>query len=316
MDPVRRLAKQRLWIYGVPLAVRAAVGLAGLLVLFPWLYSTLLGSTPDRWSDALRLLALSVLLPLLPVALWEQWRHARVSAQEDYEAALNDRAVNWLRAQEDFDRVKLEGEMPRETVYIPGWRSRWLLVTNRRVLLFAASARERRLLSEWSRRAVTMAGAGDDVPPQAKLPVWQRLFRLAPNLGVCFTTGTVLRLRCASSVTARRVAQLLMSSPAIPETGAAPLYEAPQPRGWHEVVASFVVPGSGQLLQGRFVIGTLLFIAALLLAVVELGPVLWALQGPGMDFSPITATSAVVLWLLISLVAGSDAHHFSTSRGG
>jgi hypothetical protein len=32
-----------------------------------------------------------------------------------------------------------------------------------------------------------------------------------------FTTGTVLQLHCASTATARRVAQLLMSSPAIPE---------------------------------------------------------------------------------------------------
>ena len=312
--PLKQLATQRLWIYGLPVAIRAFVVLASLVFLYPWLHLAWLGPAPDRLADSLRLLVLCMFLPVLPVALWQQWRHERLSARPEFESALNHRAIAWLREHDDFDRVKLEGEMPRETVFMPGWRSRWLLVTNRRVLLFAASARERHLVSEWSRRAVVVAGAGDHLPPQARLPGWQRLFRLGPNLGICFTSGTVLRLRCASSVTARRAGELLMSSPAIPETDAASLEQAAPRRRWHEVVASFVLPGAGQLLQGRFATGAVLFTAALLLCAFDLGPVLWAMKGPKMDVAPVTLASALLVWLVLALVASSDAHHFSAAR--
>lgn len=164
-------------------------------------------------SDApLPLLALALLAALLLTAAWHRHRRYRLAERPDRESALNQPASDWLRQSGDFDRVKLDAEVPRETVYLPGWRARWLLVTNRRVLLFAASGSERRLQSEWPRRAVVFAG-----PPGASGAAWLRLLRPAPNLALTFTTGTTLHLRCASSVTARRVAQLLMSSPALPE---------------------------------------------------------------------------------------------------
>ena len=53
-----------------------------------------------------------------------------------------------MRAPAEFERVKLDSEVPREAVYLPGRRPRWLLVTNRRVLLFAGAAGTRKLVSE------------------------------------------------------------------------------------------------------------------------------------------------------------------------
>jgi hypothetical protein len=302
-------------IYGLPLAVRLAVAAAALFIAFPLLHLWLIGPAPVDVFASLRLMLLAVLAPMVPVAFWEQWRHERLAAQPAYEPALNQRAVEWLRSHDDFDRVKLEGEVPRESVYLPGWRDRWLLVTNRRVLLFAASTRERRLLSEWPRRSVVFAGPPEDAPGARGHAPWLRLLVRSPNLALTFTTGTTLQFRCASSASARRVAQLLMSSPAMPdETVAIETLGLRTPRRWHEVVASFVVPGTGQWLQGRFTTGVVLFTAAVLLAIYEWWPVAWALHGPKMEVSGFSVVSALVTWLLLALVASSDAWHFSATR--
>jgi hypothetical protein len=314
----RELARQRFRIHGVPLVVRLAVLALAVFVLFPLLRAWLPGDEPAELGESLRLLALCVLVPGLAGAWWQQWRHDRLASRPEYEAALNHRAVEWLRSRDDFERVKLESEAPRETVYLPGWRPRWLLVTNRRILLFAASAGERRLLSEWPRRSVVFAGPPEQAPGGRQRSLWSRLMR-PPNLVLCFTTGTTLRLHCASGATARRVAELLMASPAILEEDDPALAVArPQAvrRRWHEVLASLLVPGTGQWLQGRFATGAVLFAAAVLLAVYDWAPVVWALQAPKVDVSALSVVSAGFTWLLLVLLASSDAWQFSATRRG
>jgi hypothetical protein len=211
----RAAARQRLWIHGLPMAVRLA------LLVLAWVLFRRLQSLP---------LALLVVLPLLALAEgWLRWRHARLAARPSLEPALNGPALEWLRAGADFARVRLEDESPRESVYLPGWRSRWLLVTNRRVLLFVAASSERRLVSEWSRRAVVFAGPATGLPRLAR-GAWS-LLRRPPNLVLAFTTGTVLQLHCASTATAARVGQLLMSSPALPgEDSVMPALHLPEAR--------------------------------------------------------------------------------------
>jgi hypothetical protein len=313
---LQELARQRIRVYGVPLAVRLVVLLLALFVLFPLLHWCLIGPRPLAVGASLRLLLLCVLVPAVLAAIWQQRRHERLAADAAYEPALNHRAVSWLRDHDDFDRVKLEDEVPRETVFVTGWRQRWLLITNRRVLLFAASARERQLASEWPRRSVVFAGPPSQAPGAPRRSPWLRLLGPTPNLALTFTTGTTLQLRCASTASAHRVAQVLMSSPAIPdETLAIPGgLSVTGPRRWHEVLASFLVPGTGQWLQGRFSTGLALFTAALLLAVYEWWPVAWALQGPKMEVSSLSIAWALLTWVLLALVASSDAWHFSTTR--
>jgi hypothetical protein len=206
-----QLAKERLWIFGLPTAIRLLVLLVAVVLLFPWLHSLMPGRAHPSATQSARLLLLYVVGPLLLVACWQQWRHARLAAEPRYEAALNHRAMEWLAAHDDFDRVKLEAEVPRESVYLPGWRARWLLVTNRRVLLFVASARERHLVSEWTRRSVMFAGAPDELPGATRRPLWRRLLWPGANLAVTFGTGSTLHLRCASDVTASRASQVLMA---------------------------------------------------------------------------------------------------------
>jgi hypothetical protein len=307
------LARARRRIHGVPLAVRLVVLVLAAFVVFPFLHALLLDPRTDDLGATLRLLLLSVVVPTYLVVLWQRRRHEKLAAQTQYEPALNHLAIEWLRVRGDFDRVKLEGELPRETVLVTGWRRRWLLVTNRRVLLFSASRRERRLRSEWPRRSVVFAGRPEELLPNQRPSTWLRLLRLPPNLTLCFTTGTTLHLRCASSVTAQRVAELLMSSPAL-EAGSVQLSAAPHVhRRWYEVLASFVLPGAGQWLQGRLASGTVLFTAALVLFVLEWGPLVQALSGVKPDMSPLSLASALVAWVLLALLAGADSWHFSAT---
>lgn len=304
------LERQQLRLYRMPLPVRLAIVGATVFVLFPLLHWWLIGPRPELLRS-LQLLVYTLGGTLIAVVLWQAGRQQRRTSDAAFEAALNAPALEWLRKHADFDRVKLEGEVPRETVYLPGWTPRWLLVTNRRILLFVASAHERRLASEWPRRAVVFAGAPEQLGGPAS--VWQRLVKPA-NLVLTFTTGTTLHLRCASTVTARRVAQLLMSSPALPDEFGTIMVPLPVRRRWHEVFASFVVPGTGQWLQGRFAAGTVLFTAALVLALFGWWPVVWALHGPKMEVSTASIVQAFVAWLLIPVVASSDAWRFSAVR--
>jgi hypothetical protein len=304
------LAAQRRRLYGMPLAVRIGVVAVALFIVFPLLHWWLIGPRPEPLRS-LQLLVFTLCGVLLAVTLWQLWRQQRMASDPELEAALNEPAIAWLRRHTDFDRVKLEAEVARETVYLPGWQPRWLLVTNRRILLFIAGPDERRLASEWPRRAVVFAGAPERLGGQ---PSWWRRLLKPANLVLTFTTGTTLHLRCASTVTARRVAELLMSSPALPDEFGTIVVPLPVRRRWHEVLASFVLPGTGQWLQGRFTAGTVLFTAALLLALFVWWPVVWALHGPKMEVSTASIVQAIVAWLLIPLIASRDAWRFSATR--
>ena len=265
----------------------------------------------------LNMLLLSVFGPVLLVALWQQWRHARWSKQARYEATLNRKALLWLHKHDDWDKVCLPDESPRETMYLPGWKPRWLLVTNRRVLLFAASARERRLQQEWTRRDVVFAGHPDQEPLARPARLWRRLLLARTNLTLRFHNGDRLTLRCASAFAAARVAKLLMQArPMVaPAVLAAPsdLRRPKAHRRWHEVAASFVIPGCGQWLQDRFVSGTVLFTAAVLLSLLDWGSIVWAAYEPKMHVSLLSKTLPLFTWLALALAA-ADAFHFSSTR--
>jgi hypothetical protein len=310
-----RFARQRLRIHAVPVAVRLAVVAIAVWLAFPLLRSTVPGAAPHPLAESLRLLLLVAVPALLLPAWWQQRRHSRLIARPEYEVALNQKAIAWLCGR-DFERVRLEGEIARETVYLPGWRPRWLLVTNRRLLLFTGGARERQLLSEWPRRSIVHAGCPADLPPQLRRAPWLQALMRTPNLALAFTTGTVLQLHSASGITALRVAQLLMSSPALPdETTVVPAFRDERtPRRWHEVLASCLLPGAGQCLQGRFTAGAVLFTLTLLLFVQAWAPLVLALRlAPG-EWPVLGIAWALGASLLLVLVAGSDAWHFSATR--
>ena len=321
--PARLAYKQRFWATGWPWLVRFLVMLFCVL----WLADAALifaanhGFTgPSAWLPTL---LLTVCLPIALVALWQQWHYQRLSSMPAYEGSLNREAMTWLLDHDDWDKLRQDGEAPRETLVLRsrwlGWRRQWLLVTNQRVLVFAANARERRLVSEWPRNAVAFAGlAWQDLQggkPPSRLNRW-----LLPqvNMRLRLSTGNVVTGICPSAVTATRTAQLLMQ--ARPTPNAAAFASEPESRAarharrrrrrLHQVFASMLVPGLGQWLQDRFVSGTIYLTAAALL-LLFLGPVLWASLGPKMHVAAISKLTSLHGWLLLAAVAAFDAYQFS-----
>ena len=322
------LVRQRLWIFGWPVMLRFAAAAGGLAFMLPWLTGAPVTALIENAPLLLAPAALSVFAPVCVVAIWQQYRHARLSRSARYEATLNHRALVWLDRHDDWDRASQPDEVPRETLYLPGWKPRWLLVTSQRVLLFAASARERRLLREWPRSQVVFAGSPQDAPGARRPASWRRWMLARPNLVIDFEGGERLAVSCASAVAAVRAAGLLTQGRSLParaharararkhRRAAATARPARRPvrRRWHEVAASFLVPGLGQWLQDRFVTGTVLFTAAALLCIMGWGPVLWASSGPKMHVALWDKAFALLAWLALSLAAAADAFHFSARQ--
>lgn len=310
-----KLVRQRLWIFALPMALRLAAAIGGMVWLLPWLVGDPIRAAANRPLLLLNAAWLSILGPVFLVALWQHWRHLRLAAKPRYESTLNHKALLWLDRHDDWDQVSQPGEVPRETVYLPGWKARWLLVTNQRVLLFAASARERRLQREWPRRSIVFAGRPQDAPGGRQPWLVRRLLLRLPNLALVFDGGERLVLRCASAVTADRAARLLMQARP-PQAQLRPSGRRKVRRRWHEVAASFLVPGTGQLLQDRFVTGTVLLTAGILLCLLGWGPVVWASNGPKMHVGLFEKAYVALLWLALVLAAAADAFHFSATRRG
>jgi hypothetical protein len=82
---------------------------------------------------------------------------------------------------------------------------------------------------------------------------------------------------------------------------------------WQQAAASFVVPGSGQWMQGRFLAGTVLFTVALLVCILVWGPVLWASTGPKMHVGLQVKLGAFAVWLLVSVASAIDASRFRSN---
>lgn len=300
-----QIAVQRLWIYGLPMAIRVVAALVGLFLLFP-LLTVATGSRSVAVAIAF--------LPLFAAATWQQWRHEKLMRDPRYEPVLNMQAHRWLHDHADWEAAAMPDEAPRESIVVTGWNKRWLLVTDKRVLLFAASARERRLQQEWPRGEIVYAGAPQDAPGGRPYSLLRRLMLPSPNLLLLFADGTRLTLRCGSTVSAGRAGRLLTAGRRTAAAAKPRAQRARPARRWREVIASFVVPGTGQWLQARYVTGTVMFTAGLVIAVFVWGPVVWAASGPKTHVSFLHKELAAVYWLFISIVAAADAFRFSWRR--
>ena len=143
------------------------------------------------------------------------------------------------------------------------------------------------------------------------------------NLRIRFSTGEVVVGISPSAVTAIRVAALLtrtkpVHQPTLLRGSQQAATVAPERRRhrWHQIIASFVIPGLGQWLQDRFVSGTVFFTAAVLLVLLGVGPVLWAASGPKMHVGMFTKLNYLVWWFLLVLVSAWDTYQFAATKVG
>ena len=323
------LNRQWLWAIFWPLAVRLGV----VLFCVFWLsgtalfYSAVYRQTNPWWL--LMVLILTIPLPIFLAALWQQKRYKRFSLKPDYEGVMNRKAMSWLLDHDDWDKIRQDGEVARETLLLRGARTffaktQWVLVTSQRVLVFAVSARERRLVDEWPRSAVVFAGLPEKDPMGGKSPRWLgRWLVPQPNLRIRFNSGEVIVGISPSAVTAIRVAALLTRTKPVHQPTllhgsrqAATIAPARRRRRWHQIIVSMVIPGLGQWLQDRFVSGTVFFTAAVLLVLFGLGPVLWAASGPKMHVGMFTKLNYLAWWFLLALVSAWDTYQFAATKVG
>jgi hypothetical protein len=253
--------------------VRAAWRLAG-----PWLLLVGWVLLPKAF-DALRLVWPGIpmvskqtgtaltLLGALALLTWLLRRQRRAALDPDQEALLNVVAVQSLSGRQGWLALKEPGEQLRETFLIaPVGALKWVLLSDRRLLVLRLNLRDRVLESAWHRSDI----ASVSLPPLKALSWWQRAMRWPVDgnwLRIAMRDGTVIEGTLRSAVTAQRVARLLglpaqrasasQSTRAVLSAGAGQTR-----RTWLPVTLSLLVPGSGQWLQGRPSTALLMFLCA------------------------------------------------------
>ncbi|AVP58599.1 hypothetical protein [Pulveribacter suum] len=229
----------------------------------------------------------------------------RLQTQPALEPLAAQRAQRLLARPDAFWPLCHRGEQPRETLMLG---RRWLVLTNQRLLVFKTNGRDVRLLAAHPRGALRTAQA---TPLRSAPRLSARLLGwLLPghlHLAVALADGSTLGGTASNAHAARRVAALLRHAPA-PQP-AAPI--APPARGELRraplyILASLLLPGTGQWLQRRAGSALVLFAAWLVLAL-PFAYAAWAAWWPSRDVAPAVLWQSALLLLGIHLLAALDA---------
>ena len=291
-------------IWPVFLALAAMVAWQGALKIYfdPWVKS----APPGRWPVIALLLSIVALTTLVLLTVW--WAKRRLArAYKNDELFANALALQKLARPDPFWPLCQPGEMPRETLMLHSVnRLQWLVLTNQRLLVFRGNLRDARL-----QRSVPRSAVRAQLVPLEQMPWWQRWLGQM-TVGQCHLhlsladgsaiAGTVLCVQAA-----RRLAALINQTPPTPEMGDVP-QETPSMRRrarW-QALASLLIPGLGQWMQGRFNSGLPFFIAWLL-ADGLLVYAAWVAWTPSAEVLPGTLWLAGFAALAIHLTAASDA---------
>lgn len=321
---------------GTPRLSRVSLLVAALRIF--WLPVALMGFVlllgpglrhfPDFEKAAARPYFLGTVV--LTVAAFYLFRRSfrRETVNPAAEAVFNYRAVQALESELAFWRLRQPGELPRETLMLsasPKGGTQWLVLTNRRLLVFVANPKDRTFLAEYPRQAI----ASLRLLEPHEMSRWQR-WQQHVNLGGAalrfeFKDGTTLRGRTLTTVTARRMAALLhtgaFDAPSLSEMGQAqreqarPHARAPsQHEAMRQTVASFLLPGLGQRMQGRKATSLHFFVVWLLLLLFFVVPLVWTLWAPRAAVSLGDRLYLVGAYVLHCTVAAIDVWRMRTRR--
>ncbi|MDO5623607.1 MAG: hypothetical protein Q4G71_02850 [Pseudomonadota bacterium] len=253
-------------------------------------------------ATLVRLVMAAVLL-LLALA----WRHMLHVVQTDpaLEPLANLRAQRMLARPDLFWPLRQRGERPRETLMLG---TRWLVLTNQRVLLFRVNAFDARLQTALPRGAIRAAQC---MPlKQAPRWYWRWMGRLTPGFGflsLSLADGKLMAGVASSAQVARRLAALIGGAPAapvaVPQKALSP---EERRRAKRQVLASLLMPGAGQWMQRRSGMALLLFVAWLWL-MVPFAYAAWVAWTPSKEVAPGLLWQLGLLALVPSLAAAADA---------
>lgn len=306
------------WPLFWPMALSAAVLLAFRASVHAPFWSGLL---PPR-AFAFAAAAFALLIGAAAAALL--WRKLRNGGQDaGMDALLNQPAVLALARRDAFWTLREPGELPRETLMLGAGRGgrHWLVLTNRRLLVFVSNLADARLVRECARRDVVRAAVvtGKDLRPGQRIS--------GALLGGCwlrldFRDGERLEGMTMTRLTAERFARLLgAAAPAFGDDAAVRMAPARTPaasrlapgrvpdesRAAWQTLASLLVPGLGQWMQRRAGTALLMFLLWAGVVIVAALPVAWTLWAPRAAVSAQVALGALAVYAAVCLAAGVDA---------
>lgn len=307
---------------GTPSPDRRTRWRLGWRVAWPWLLPMvplvalrLLQASPLRPAPGSAagygLLAAASLLAVLLLA-WAWRRHNRQALDPANEPALNALALSHLRRSTALPATLQPGETLRETFMWLCPTLRWVVLTDRRLLIFVATLADHRLERVQALRSITRA-----TTVRPRFQGWRSL--QGPGwLDLQFSDGPALRGAVpAPTVTARAAAWLHGrhdDDAVVPGRPSGPAPRAASPGRIACSLASLLVPGLGQWLQGRPRFALLLFLPWALLVTFVALPLAWALAGPRRDVSMDLVMWCAVAWAALAIVAALEAWRMSPPR--
>ena len=260
---------------------------------------------------------------MILVALMVPWlvrRSHRLAQRQEYEPLFNRQAMLRLRSADAVSLGLEEGERVLEAIILRGWDFRWVLLTDRRLLMYPLTLSRPRLKSAY--RIAEIAGASTEAGAFRKpgAAAWlQRMFNsnigaLAPGLSVALLDGKLISGAVMAPTVAARMAERLnrqaarpASPPGAATTPVASLARAHRLRRVWETLASALVPGLGQWAQRRRSTALALFVPWLSLVLFVTVPLVWVLAGPRAAVAPDEPLLIGLLHLLLSGLAALDA---------
>jgi len=273
-----------------------------LLLGFMLAAQTIYGLLGYRSFVAVLVLSTTILAMALLTAVWVN-RRLTHAIQND-EPFANARALRLLGRADLFWPLRQPGEQPRETLMLGD--NRWLVLTNQRLLVFRNNAFDASLQASVPRGAL----CGAQILPLEQAPWWQRWQGRLINQGYLrfsLADGSAIAGVFICGQVARRMADLIHQAPTVFEKGDVPR-EAPvaRQRALWQVLASLLIPGLGQWMQGRFGSGLLFFVIWLVLMGLFVFTA-WVAWVPIMEVAPRLIWRTGLMVLAVNLTAAYDA---------
>lgn len=266
----------------------------------------LLQRTPSLDKLVLLLILLVLLFPLL--IFLARINIKRFLARPETEGILNGHAVLSLQANAAFWRSCQPGELPQETmaVWVKGGLN-WVVLTDRRLLLYAANIRDCALARETARSELLRVRLLE----KHEMNWWQRMQVLFNAFGAIvrfeFRDGTSLSGFCISSQTAQHIAErlelpaheieaneVIAPQPVVQAETCAP--DVKSDKAAFQAIAAFLIPGLGQWIQRRSGTALMFFVVWLFILwdAILIGLTLWNTRSD-VSWTRILSTSAFYL---------------------
>ncbi len=239
--------------------------------------------------QALLIILISLPAMFLFAILGVRWNIRRTQKLPIAEAIYNQRAIQFLKTEASFWRQLHPNELPQETLLLldQGRGLNWLVLSNQRLFVYVANLRDRTLAHEYLRSEII----GLRILERNEMTWMQKLQQVFSYIGatirIDFKDGSSLTGRAPSILTAQRMSAVLQSSDEMPSVTPTtqPQPAQPEPRAnaeqnkqaTRQTIASFLIPGLGQWMQGRSGTALMYFVVWLVLITLALfmGWTLW-----------------------------------------